>query len=428
MKKLLCLTLVLLMVFGLVACGGDGGKEDSGAGEFQIGFGRVDITPTEGIHLASYGDSATRIMEEALHPFYTHAVVMKGSNGKMIAVITTDMSQGSHTIMNELRPMMQERFGLEKDQVLIGGTHNHNAPDYGYADEYDQKWKDIFKNGCLDAVQQAIDDLAPATTYIGRTETENMTFVRRYYLADGNMTGDNYNYDHNSTIVAHETDADEEVQIVRFVREGDHKDILMVNWQSHAAKHGHTNNLSADYPGALRDKLDAELGVHTIFYQGACGNLNPTSRIPGEQAVTGKGYQGAVEVGEKLADYVIAALNTEGLMKKVDTGAVNYNQSKFIGQESYDETNTVSIGGLSFVTLPVEFYDSLGKTIKDETPYDMTVLLGFHCGNGQYLATLEGYKNGGYGPTNTRYVAGEGEKFVQHYLDSLNTMYKAENP
>ncbi len=353
---------------------------------------------------------------------------MKGANGKMLAIITTDLSQGRVIVMNELRPMMKERFGLEKDQVLIGGTHNHNAPSYGYSDEYDQHWKDVFKNGCLDAVQQAIDDLAPAKTYIGRTETENMTFVRRYYLANGEMTGDNHNYNHNSTITAHETEADEEIQLVRFVREGDHKDILMVNWQSHAAKHGHTNNLSADYPGPLRDKLDAELGVHTIFYQGAAGNLNPTSRIPGEAVITTKGYQGAVEVGEKVADYVIAALNTEGLMKEVKTGDLNYTQSKFVGTESYDETNTVSIGGLSFVTLPAEFYDSLGKTIKDETPYDMTVLVGYHCGNGLYLPTLEGYKNGGYGPSYSRYVAGEGEKFVQHYLDMLNTMHKAENP
>lgn len=428
MKKILCLTLVLLMVFALVACGGDGNKDGSGDAVFQVGFGRVDITPTEGIHLASYGDSDTRIMKEALHPFYTHAIVYKGANGKMLVAITTDMSQGGHIIMNELRPMLKERFGLEKDQILIGGIHNHNAPDYGYADEYDKVWKDIFKNGCIEAVQIAMNDLAPAKAYIGRTETENMTFVRRYYLADGNMTGDNHNYNHNSTIVAHETDADEEVQIVRYVREGDHKDILLVNWQSHAAKHGHTDNLSADYPGALRDKLDAELGVHTIFYQGACGNLNPTSRIPGEQVITEKGYAGAVAVGEKLADYVIAALNTEGVMKEVKTGDVNYKQDKFIGQESYDESNAFSIGELSFVTLPVEFYDTLGKQIKDETPYQMTVLMGFHCGNGQYLPTLEGYKNGGYGPTNTRYVAGEGEKFVQHYLDTLNAMYKAENP
>ncbi len=429
MKKWLCIVLVFLVAFGILACGGDGGKETvNGSEDFQIGFGCVDITPTESVHLATYKDDDTRISKGALHPLYAYAVVMKGTNGRMMAVVTTDLTLVSQNMMEKLRPMMKEHFGLEKDQVLFGGTHNHNAPSYGYRDTYDLQWVNVFDNGCIEAVRQAIDDLAPATAYIGRTETENMTFVRRYYLANGQMTGDNHNYDHNSTIIAHETEADEEIQLVRFVREGGHKDIVMVNWQSHTAMHGHTNMISADYAGPLRDKVAEELGVHCIFYQGACGNLNPFSRIPGESTVEPHGYAGAVEVGELVADYVIEALNTEGLMQQIETGEVNNTQSKFVGKENFDESNTVTIGDLSFVTLPAEFYDTLGKTIKDETPYKMTVLLGFHCSRGGYLPTLEGFLNGGYGPSSSRYLAGEGEQFVQHYLDILNDMYKTENP
>lgn len=427
MKKWLCLTLAFVMLLGLVACG-ESGAGDTEKGEFQVGFGKVDITPAEPIHLASYGDADTRISEGAMHPLYSICIVMKDADGNTMIMITTDLSQGGHTIMNELRPMITEKYGVQADHITIGGTHNHNAPDYGYNDDYDQKWKDVYKNGCMDAIQMAMDDLAPATVQIGRTETENVTFVRRYLLENGEYTGDNFNMDYTSPIKAHESEADEEIQLVRYVREGDKKDIVMVNWQAHAAKHGHTNYLSADYPGALRDKVEAELGVHCVFYQGACGNLNPSSRIHGEAAVDGGGYQKAVAVGELVADYVIKALNTEGVMKQINTGKINAKQDKFIGQDSFDETNTITCGDLSFVTLPVEFFDSLGKQIKDETPYEMTVLMGFHCGNGQYLATYDAYLHGGYEPRNSRYRAGEGEKFVEYYLNSLNEMYKAENP
>lgn len=423
MKRLLCLTITLLMVLSLFACGESGGKEEQG--QFTVGFGRVDVTPEQGVHLASYGDADTRISEGALHPLYVHTIAMTDEDGNTVLIITTDLSQGNWTLMNEVRPMILEKFGITSDYVMIGGTHNHNAPDYGYNDTYDQIWKEIFKEGIMESIQIALDDRAPATVEIGRTETENLTFVRRYYLANGEMTGDNYNYNHNSTITAHETEADEEMQLVRFVRDADHKDIVMVNWQAHAAKHGHTNYISADYVGPLRDKIDEELGVYTVFYQGAAGNLNPSSRIPGECS-TGSGYAEAVKHGELVADVAIKALTTEGVMQTIETGEIRTTQTKFIGATTWDEANAIVCGDLSFVTLPVEFYDSLGKTIKDETPYDMTVLLGYHCGNGQYLATMQGYINGGYGPTNTRYRAGEGEKFVEFYLDLLNEMYAAQ--
>lgn len=427
MRRLICRLCVFFLVFSLAACGNSGNKSGD-ADAFQIGFGRVDVTPAEPIHLWGYNDHVTRISKGALHALYVHAIVMKGPDGKLMAMLTSDLCEGSTIILNEIRPLIKEQFGLESDQVVFGGTHNHNAPDYGYNDQYDLQYKDVFKNGCLEAIEQAIDDMAPATAEIGRTATKNMTFVRRYYLSNGQMTGDNHNYDHNSTIVAHETEADEEIQLVRFKREGDHKDIVLVNWQSHAAKHGHTDMISADFPGPLRDKVDKELDVHTVFYQGACGNLNPMSRIPGESLITTGGYEGAVEVGERVADYVIKALNTEGLMKRVETGNVRNTQRKFVGQETYDEANTITCGELSFVTFPAEFYDTLGMQIKTGTPYKMTVLMGFHCGNGQYLPTYEAYLNGGYGPSNSRYVPGEGEKFVQFYLDILNDMYQNENP
>ena len=56
----------------------------------------------------------------------------------------------------------------------------------------------------------------------------------------------------------------------------------------------------------------------------------------------------------------------------------------------------------------------------------MTVLLGYHCGNGQYLATLEQFNVGGYEATNTRYRAGDGEKFVALYEQMLNDLRAAQ--
>lgn len=427
MKKILSLLLVVLMLLGLVACGGNGDDKESAAGGFQVGFGRVDVTPEGVVHMGSYNNK--ELSEGVLHELYSHAVVMKDAAGTVMVMVTADISWGNNHMLGELRPAIEQRFGFDKEHVIIGGIHNHNAPDYGASDTDDQAWKEKFNNGVLESIQLALNDLAPATIEVGRTETENLTFVRRYYLSNGGMTGDNYNYDHGDKIVAHETEADEEIQMVRFVREGDKKDILMVNWQAHAAKHGHTRYLSADYAGPMRDKLDRDLNVHSIFYQGACGNLNPVSRIAGECVTLGTGYDNAVRHGELVAQYVIDAWNKDGVFAPVKSGNIHTNQGKFITDDTWGETNAITIGELSFITLPAEFFDTLGMMIKKDTPYKMTVLMGFHCGgDGRYLPDTPGFKNSGYEANNSLFRVGDGERFVEYYLNILKDMHKTENP
>lgn len=428
MKKILALLLCALMLISLCACGGNTAPAKK-SGEFRIGFGKVDITPTQPIHMESYTDPAVHISEGNLSPLYAIAIVMTDDDDNTMVMVTTDQSWGKNSMLTDLRPLVQERFGIDGSHMVLGGTHNHNAPAYGYSDAYDLQWKGIFQQGVLDAIGQAMDDRAPATIQIGRTETENLTFVRRYHLADGGMTGDNFNFEHNSTITAHESEADEQIQMVRFVRDGDHKDIVMVNWQSHAAKQGNTNFLSSDYVGAIRDKVEAELDVHCIYYQGACGNLNPVSRIEGECPTGDRSFELAVKHGEMVAQYVIDALNTEGLMQQIKSGKINNYQDKFIAEQTWAETNVVTVGELSFVTLPAEFFDSLGMMIKEGTPYKMTVLMGYTCGgDGRYLADERGFANGGYEVNNSLFRRGDGERFVQYYLDALAQAYQQENP
>ena len=431
MKKIIFILSALIAVLALSSCGGNGGNggnesKPAEKGTFQVGFAKIDVTPTKPVHLTSYGDDETRISEGAMHDIFVHAVVMRDEDGKTIAIVTTDQSWGNANMLNDIRPLVEEKWGLASDSFMLGGIHNHNAPHYAYHDENGQEWTETFQNAIVDVIGLAIEDLAPAKIEVGRTATEHLTFVRRYLLANGDWSGDNSNYNHNSTIVSHETDADEEVQLVRFVREGDHKDIVMVNWQAHAAKHGHTNFISADFAGPLRDKVESTMGVHCIFYQGACGNLNPVSRIAGECPTGGTGYERAVEHGELVADVAIKALNTVGVMKEIKSGKIQTKQEIFSTDAAFDESNTIAVGDLSFVTFPAEFFDVLGKKIKDDTPFEMTVLLGFHCGKGQYLASYEGYLHGGYEPTNTRYAAGDGEKFVDFYLQKLKELRDAQ--
>lgn len=427
MKKFLSLTLAFVLLLGLVACGGNDDDKESAAGSFQVGFGEVDITPQDTVYMGSFAADETSY--GVLSTLMAQAMVMRDADGTTMVMIFADMGTISNKILNAVRPLVEEKYGIPKEYVTISCAHNHSAPSYNYAAPYDQEWKEVFDQGCVDAVGKALEDLAPATIEIGRTETQNLTFVRRYYLSNGGMTGDNYNYEHGDKIVAHESEADEEVQMVRFVREGDKKDVMLVNWQSHGAKHGHTRYVSSDYIGPLRDKVASTLGVHCMYFQGAAGNLNPVSRIDGECPTGATGYDQAVKHGEAVAQYVIDAVNTEGVFKPINSGKVRNNQGKFITDDTWGETNAITVGDLSFVTFPAEFFDTLGMMIKKDTPYKMTVLMGYSCGSdGCYLPDTPGFKNGGYEANKSLFRVGDGERFVQYYLDILNTMHKEENP
>ncbi len=478
MRKMIAILLLLTLTLSLCACGKDGGDNEDASGEtgvetlikgkFSVGYAKMDITPDEGVPLGSYGNELERVSNSLLEYIYAIAVAITDAEGNTLLLITTDLSWGTPEMATIIRQQVKALYGFESDQVILGGTHNHNAPGYGCNDARITRYMDKWYKQVMEAIELALDDRKPAEMYIANTETESLTFVRRYWLQNGNLKGDNWNdYDY-SPIVGHETDADESMRLVKFVREGG-KDVMMINWQSHANYVGATLNLSADFVGGLRDKVDKEMDCLSVYYQGAAGNLNPTSRIEKENRSSDRR-----EHGELVADYAIAAKDS---FQKVETGLVQTYQYTFVGEVNHEddklinqakwiynayqggtsakecatmgqeyginnwrhasaiinrynsgttrnmELNAFSIGDVAFVTMPAEFFDESGKQIREGSPFKMTVIMGYTVGGGTYLPTAQGFENKGYGSFNCYYVPGTAELCVSQYLTMLNDLY-----
>lgn len=464
MKKIFSFVLLFAMILSLCACNGDGGDQAT----FQVGYGKANITPEGSVLL---GGHANRESTGLLDYLYTICVAMTDSEGNTLLLITSDLTgDNEYALTKAARKAINQKFGIPEDHIMVGATHNHNAPNTAKSEN--SAYVNLWKTKVLEAVEAALNDRKSAEMYIGTTQTENLTFVRRYWLENGMLRGDNYNYLETSPIKEHETEADEEVQVVKFVREG--KDIIMTNWQAHAHKLGWSTQISADYPGPFRDELEKLLDCHAVFYQGAAGNLNPRSEIAGEDTFKVGQYR---ELGKKLAEYVATA---EPNMTKVQTGKIQVKQIAFKGtinhsqdelavycqqiseqyklnndqpasiefgkqwgiyghmeasailyRMQFKETHTleldvISIGDVSFVTMPVEFFDTTGMQIKDQTPFEMTVLLGHTNGDGRYVPTQQGYANKGYEAYNSIFVPGTAEQCVTEYLAALNELYKTK--
>ena len=466
MKRLVSLLITYTLTFGLCACAGErvGETTEPTVQGLQVGYAKVSITPGDGINLGGYGNEKTRISTGFLDYLYATCIALK--DGENVAVLfSTDVIYAYAPWTEEVRTAIHTQFGIPKENIHIGATHIHTGPELRTNYDAVLSWKTEYVNGLTEAAGKAIADLAPAVMYGKKVQTENQNFVRHYKMSNGTYAGSNFG-DWSLTPVAHAVPGDPEMTLVKFAREGEKKDILLMNWQAHPDMMGGTL-LSADYIGAVREILEKETGMDFIFFLGATGDQNPFSRISGEK--TNIGYK---KYGAELAQYAIDALPemTEkiegqgiavgqetityscnkhgqdrlGDAQKVvdlfrqtgDSAGAAYTLARSLGFESVfhctgivscskypltDEftVNVLRIGNLGFVVAPYEMFSENGKYIKANSPYPYTVISTCSNAANGYFPTREAFEYGCYEGYSARFASGVGEDTAAKFVELL---------
>ena len=435
------------------------------------GFGRVDISPTEPTPLRGYGYSSGRMSSNIQDPLYATCIALTDSGDNTVLIFTLDMTNSYGEVMNEARQMISDETGIPFDAILVSATHNHSSPDLLNVNEPSiPKYIEALKAWMVEAAVAALGDRAPARVYITSTETENLNFVRRYQLQNGTYAGDNFGNFKSAPIACHETEADNQLQLLCLHRE-DSADILLANFQTHPHREGGASNtnVTADLIAPFREKMETVTGCHFAYFTGASGNINPTSRIEEENVTSNY-----IEQGQALADYALAAyasfreipttsvkISKTLYNAKVDhtfsgwgryaEEAVNYylengdlgvykQMFKNSGIKNVYELNAVairskmaqqveipiyavSLGDVAFVTAPFEMFDTNGMQIKEGSPFSMTFVLTCANDNLSYLPSEVAFKHGGYAVDVTLFTRGTAEELVTSYLGMLESLY-----
>lgn len=431
MKKILAVFLALIILLGLCACG-DSEPENTLPGQikfdtFVAGFGKVDVTPLEPVHLAGFGSHGDRLSTGVKDEIMTLTTALSDTKGNTLLIIISDFLYGDIALTNVIRALVKDKFGIPGEYVLVGTTHNHNGPDF--RGTTNASYMEYWRQNVVRAVEMALNDRKPASIQIGAGETEGQTFVRRFFRADGCLTGAGYadRYpDCKEPIVAYETEGDEEAQFVKFVRE-DGKDILIAQWQCHAALYGNSTIMSTDWVGPMRNKMEQELDCHVMYMQGCSANMNPNTQAPftAEHPVVSN----VITKGEMIADDFIAMCNSENFFTTVNSGDIQVKQEKYSDTGTYRpqywevELTSVGIGDLSLVTIPMEMWAEDGVRIKEGTPYAMTLLMSYTNGMGGYIASREAFHNGGYGVVDGYANENTADNMVKIWLDSLKELH-----
>ena len=434
---------------------------------FKVGYSIKDITPKS--FPIKLGDNKN--ISKVNDPIYTTCVAVNDGTTTVL-IYTVDVANINADQYELIRKRVSSATKVPAKNILMAPTHNHSVPKLGvFGDVANNKsWTlNVVHTAMINAAKEAIADLDDAEIYTSVGKTTGMAFVRRYFLADGSFKSIQSSNTSKSPVVAYESEADDTVQVIRFVRENK-KDVVMANWQAHAAhavsEIGYL--ISGDLVGHARtmaESLDDD--ILFALYFGASGNINLTAAISGTQK-----YSSYVEVGKALGREIV---NSFASLKKVESGKINISCTNYTAEVRKDsekrvaqaeeahskvgttEGNTllkkygfeskydaeytvfrnkslgatqdlpltaVSFGDLAFVTVPFEMFDTNGVEIKEGSPFEMTFVLTNTGNSMAYVPSALAVPNGGYEVYTTHYAFGTAEKVVGELLSMLKTQKK----
>lgn len=446
---------------------------------FSVGYARIDITPEELLPLAGYGNTMKRMSQGVLDPLYATCIAITDGEGNFVLLYTVDLAIAWDFYCVPARDAISKKYGIPREAVIISAIHTHSAPDI-LMQTYPPivRYTEWLVEKLTVLAGEALDDRKPATMQGGQTYNKGMNFVRHYILENDTYAGDNFGDFSSAPVRDHVSEADRQIQMVKFCREGG-KDILMVNWQAHPTKastsvteHGrsHRPYISADFVGACRSYVEEKTGMHFAYFQGACGNINSRSFIKAED-----GVQDHIPYGQQLGDYILDGLNNLKPMQTgkvaasetVHRGPVNHTQNHLIPYAEeifklWGETNDYRlcaakaityginspyhagaiirkaamsgelqlglgagrIGDLGFAVLPYEVFDTNGKQIKDNAPFSMTFILECANGSDSYIPSKRGFEHGCYEADQCKFMPGTGEEAADEVLELLTQLHQ----
>ncbi|MFI5459923.1 MAG: neutral/alkaline non-lysosomal ceramidase N-terminal domain-containing protein [Isosphaerales bacterium] len=396
--------------------------------EFRAGAAEKDITPPTGIPMWGYGARHDALSEGTLDPLMAKAIVIAAGDDK-VALVGIDLGRGpTEEMMKIIRQEVLENAGIRN--VLITGSHTHHGPvieltdlpglgkgKFDVAVAYAKKLPQLLVAAILDADR----DLKPAKVGV---MTESVTLNRnRHTKREPKST-------------------DPMLAVVRFDDPGGKPIAVLVNFAAHPVMtDAKVLKYSADYPGFLKNKVEAELSTKCVFMQGASGDMSPNP---------GTGPWEPRRFGETVAGHVIAlarSARTEtpahpsvkgmvdtfqfktrvdlrdprvaGVFERGFFPEITRNYVKLYGEALTVELNTVLINGeLALVGGSGEFFCNHANRLKARSYVKHTLFFGYCNGHGMYFPTIEAASEGGYGadPGVSLAELGAGERMMDKAL------------
>lgn len=411
----------------------------------KVGFGRIDIMPQEPMELGGYGNGPHRISTHVVDPLFATCIAITDEQDNTLLLITMDLLHSQPYMFNPIREYITAETGIPGENIFVACSHTHAGPDIGNpGPRRVNEYMEYANKRIPEAAYMALANRKEATVYAGVGYEPKLNHVRHYLRQDGTVGA----HTAKNPAVKHMAEPDHRLHMLRFVREDD-RDILLMNWPCHPdMKPDHLDDtktgISADYVGFVRTYLEMITECNFAFFQGAGGDVTPTSNVTNPPITWSKRCQ---QYARELGDAALRVLNDMKPVKvgplklmrrmwdcpidhttddKVEEARQIWNMFLETGDtkkvwpiaraHGYNsgyacravlnraaepatlplELDVAVMGELAFGTAPCELFSSAGACFKDNSPCETTLMLAYCNGAEGYFPDHHAFSYGCY--------------------------------
>ena len=451
--------------------------------KLQAGFSRVNINPPMGTPINGY--YKPRYVEGVLDDLEITTLALRVDDTKVLMMSIDNCLINAATCL-PLRQHVADVTGVPVDAVFIHTTHTHTAATIGNnshaAEEPEevmallQEYHQFVRRRLGDAARLALADLKDAKMGWSVGEAPNISFVRRFRMADGKVrTNPGVG---NPDILHPIGDVDERVNVLRFDRADD--TLVLANFGCHPDTVG-GSLISADWPGFARRRLEKALdNVKCIFFNGAEGDVNhvnvkatkgdfndmfndfdDVARGYGHARHMGNVVAGAVlqvydkvnyedvdslrylqkvaklpsnmpkpediPLARKYNDLHEAGKDDEIPFKGMELTTVVAEAARMLrlehGPEYYDlGLGAVALGNIALFAIPGEPFTGIGRGLKEAEGWTLVMPMCLTNGSQGYFPMKDAYEEGGYEARSSNYKVGTAEQIIVEGLEILKEL------
>ncbi|MGV3586014.1 MAG: neutral/alkaline non-lysosomal ceramidase N-terminal domain-containing protein [Adhaeribacter sp.] len=248
----------------------------------QVGWAKVNITPTHQAPLAGYGKRKGKRMTGIHDSIWVRAFVFKNKTQR-VALVTMDLLIAPMSV----REMLAEKLpaiGFSKAQVYLTATHAHSSlggwakkpAGFVMAGKYSKKIVAGLTQAILKAISQAENNAAPAQIGFAILPADSLVANR---------------------LVGKQGSRDTQLRVLKMQKKTGETAVL-VTYAAHATCLPAAElDISGDYPTALVQLLEKEPQINfAAFSAGAVASHSP--------AAAGSGYQKVSNIAQGLAKII----------------------------------------------------------------------------------------------------------------------------
>ncbi len=278
----------------------------------KAGFYEKEITPPLGYSMPGY--FGVRLAKGVRDRLYVKALALEMDENTVI-MLALDGIGTSDALCDPVLERIESLTGITRENVLIAATHTHtghprvvnsemktNSND-STGEDYEAYFH-ILRCLMADTAVLAYQRMKPATVKYASSVEKGLTFNRNYKMKDGSIrTNPGIG---NPDIVEPFGKVDEEFTMLYFMdEEGKPVGALSSFACHHDSIGGEWGNLySSDFSGILAKNMKKEFGDDfvSVFFAGACGNLN---HIDVNRGSTKYDHPRYLDIGNQLSEAAI---------------------------------------------------------------------------------------------------------------------------